>query len=106
MCSLIHPRPSHRSKLSSPDGTACRISLAISRGWPELAAGVLHQPIPDRRFGQDVLRLRRVVLELLPQVTHINAYVVTILGMRRSPHFAQNLPMREHLARVCNQQTE
>src|SRR5882757_6596171 len=104
MCSHIHPRPSHSSKLSSPDGTACRISLAISSGGgdPELAlaTGVLHQPIPHSRFGQDMFRLRGVILELLPQMSHVNAHIVTVLGMRRSPHFAQYLPMREHLAGI------
>ena len=47
---------------------------------PELAN---KQPISYRRFGQQVLRLRRIGFEFLPQVSHVNAQLVALPGVRR-----------------------
>ena len=53
------------------------------------------QPVAHGRLGQQVFGLRRVNFELLAQVTHVNAQVMALLGVRRSPDLAQQLPVRE-----------
>ena len=67
---------------------------------------VSHQSIAHRRLGQDVPGLSRVDLELLPQMPHVNPHVVAVLGVRGSPHFAQDLPMSEHFAGIGDEQAQ
>ena len=50
---------------------------------------LLVKPIADAGFGQDVARLRGVVLEFLPQVPHVDAQVVRTFRVARAPHLAQ-----------------
>ena len=66
----------------------------------------LHQPVSDRRLGQDMLGLRRIVLELLTQVAHVDPHVVAVLGVRGTPYLAQDLAVREHLAGVGDEQAQ
>ena len=47
-------------------------------GWLALILGV-HQPIANSCLRQQVLRLRWVNLEFLPQVTHVNSQVVGLV---------------------------
>src|ERR1700685_3324380 len=68
-----------------------------------LASRGLHQTIADRRLGQNMLGLRGIILELVPQMAHVNAHVVAVFGVRGSPDFAQDLPVREYLAGVGDQ---
>src|SRR3979411_2033615 len=49
---------------------------------------------------------RWIVLQFLPQMTHVYAHVVAILRVRRAPDFAQDLTVREHLAGVRDQQAQ
>src|ERR1700727_365933 len=71
-----------------------------------LRSGVLHQSIAHRRLGQNVLWLRGIVLEFLPQMSHVYTNIVAILGMRGSPYLAQDLSMRQHFAGIRDQKTE
>src|SRR6185312_5616559 len=61
------------------------------------------QPVAHRRFRQQVPGLRRIELQLLPQMPHVNAQVVALFGMRRPPDFAQELAVRQHAAHVGDQ---
>lgn len=61
------------------------------------------KPIADAGFGDQVLRLRRVFLELVLQAPNIDAQVMGVVGLVRSPHHAQQLGRRPDLAGVDNQ---
>ena len=83
--------------------TARRSQLKAERGSrPRL----LDQPITYRRFGQDVLGLRRIVLEFLPQMSHVNTHVMPILRVCGTPHLAQDLPMSEYFAGIGDEQCQ
>ena len=55
-----------------------------------------HKPVADSGLRQYMNRLRRIKLQLMAQVTHINPQVVLVLHISRSPYFAQQLLMRDH----------
>src|SRR5204863_7116498 len=40
-----------------------------------------HEPVADRRLGQQMLRLRGIVFELAPQMSHVNAHVMLVLDV-------------------------
>ena len=48
--------------------------------------------------------LRGIILQLLPQMTHVDPHVVAIRRVRGAPDFTQDLTMREYLAGICDQQ--
>ncbi len=62
------------------------------------------EAIADAGFGQDVAGLGGVRFEFLPQVSHVDADIVIALDVTRSPDFAEQVTMRQHLARVAEQQ--
>src|SRR5258708_1799822 len=90
--------------MSSSGHSVCRTLPAALRDSSN--SRVLHQSIAHGRFGQNVPGLRRVVLEFLPQMSHIYAHVVSVLGMRGPPYLAQDLSMREDFAGIGDQETE
>lgn len=54
-----------------------------------------YKAVADTGFGEDVLRPRRIVLDLLPEMPHIDANVVAVLGMGWAPNGLQELAMGE-----------
>ena len=62
------------------------------------------ESIADSGLGQDVARLGGISLELLPQARHIDADVVIALDEARSPDFAQQVPVRQHLADIAEKE--
>src|SRR4051794_24173205 len=64
------------------------------------------EPVPHARFREQVLRTRRVVLELAPQVLHVLPQVVGLLDVRRPPHLLQQLALAHEPAGVAEQQVE
>src|SRR5207244_34122 len=58
------------------------------------------EPVADAGLGQQIAWPGGVGLELAPQVRHVHAQVVRLLGGLRPPHLLQQLPMRDDLARV------
>src|SRR6266403_4317924 len=90
-------------------GTRCRSRICRPPGWTSirlrtssvhaaeharsgLNPSALDQAITDGGLGQDVFGLGGIVLQFVPQMSHVDAYVMPVLGMRRTPHFTQNLP--------------
>ena len=67
---------------------------------------LVHQPVADPGFGQQVFRLHRVGLQLLPELLHVDAQVVRVARVRRPPHFGQQLAVRHHHAEVLRQAGE
>ena len=65
------------------------------------------QPVADARLGQEMRGRAGIVLELVAQLRHVDAQV---LACRSSafgpPHLAQQLAVREHLARVLGERGE
>src|SRR5256885_1346309 len=51
------------------------------------------EPVTDARLGQEIARPRRVGLELAPQVRHVDAQIVRLLGGVRPPDLAEQLAM-------------
>src|SRR5260221_5562116 len=51
-------------------------------------------------------RPRRIVFELVAQLSHVDAQVVRLLDMRRPPDIAQQLALRDDLAEVARQHGE
>ncbi len=64
------------------------------------------QPISHPRLGDDMLRLRRIALQFPAQMRHVDAQIVMALHMGRPPHVAQQLPVRQHPARMAHQGRE
>ena len=50
-----------------------------------------------------MLRTRRIGLQLLPQVPHINAQIVAVLHRIRPPDLIEQLPLGQHLAGIIEQ---
>lgn len=61
------------------------------------------EPITDLKLGNQVLRLRGIVLELLTKIGHVDANVVRALDVPRPPDVQQQLAMRKHLAMPADQ---
>src|SRR5580693_1219996 len=94
--SIFRPRRSMSIPRRIYERRACTVPASVS--------SALYQPVPDRRFGQNMPGLRGIFLQLLPQVSHVYPHIVAVLGVRRPPDFAQDLTMREHLAGIGDQQ--
>src|ERR1700692_1895330 len=71
-----------------------------------LDPSALDQTITDGGLGQDVFGLGGIILQFVPQVSHVDAYVMPIVGMRGTPHLSQDLPVRQHLAGIRDQKSE
>ena len=63
----------------------------------------VHQPVADADLGQQVARPRRIGFDLAAQRAHVDAQVLRRFDMRRAPHLAQQLAMRQHLAAVARE---
>ena len=61
------------------------------------------EKVTDARFVDDQLRLRRIVLELLPERPDRDAQIVDLTILRGSPHRAQQVRMFEHAATMLRQ---
>src|SRR6266478_5063233 len=61
------------------------------------------QPVADPELGQYVGRPRRVGLQLLPQPANTDPEILDLLGLRRPPHLAQQLAVRQHLAGMSDE---
>lgn len=91
----------------SPFGEGSR-GLSLQRPW---SAGAPSGPAPERSLrpqavahpglGQQVARPRRVRLQFVSELAHVNAHVVELAGAR-PPHLAQELAMRQDLAGVLD----
>ena len=69
-------------------------------GWLQSEA------VADTDFCLQMMRLRWINFQLLPQVTDVNAQVVAALDVRRPPYLAQQLTMRHHLPGIGNERNQ
>jgi hypothetical protein len=60
------------------------------------------QSISHARPGDDVLRMCRIALQLVPKVPHVNAQIVVVLRLRWPPHFTEQMLMSEHASRMAH----
>src|ERR1035437_9261091 len=65
-----------------------------------ICALLQHKAIANSGFCDEVLGLRRIPLQFLPQMSHIDPQVVPALNMRWAPDVAQQLALSEHLTGV------
>src|SRR4029077_16259678 len=92
--SVTNPFP-HRG---SVDGS-CQCPMSKATTAPSCVrkqSPLRDEAVADARFGEQVARARGVHLELAAEVRHVDAQVVAVLDMRRSPDLAQQVAMREH----------
>src|SRR4051812_23700052 len=61
------------------------------------------QPISHTELGDEVSGLRRIDFELVSQLLDVDAQVVGVVLMRRSPHLPQKLLVRDYHAHVTRQ---
>src|SRR5450759_1549668 len=64
------------------------------------------KPIAHARLGEQEARARRVWLELVPQLLHVDAQVVRLVDVGRAPYFAQQMPVCQHHAGMPGQASE
>ena len=64
------------------------------------------EPVTHPKFRQDMGRAGRIGFQLLPQTADEYPKVLHLLGLRRSPDFAQQLAMRHHLAGMRHEMAE
>src|SRR6185312_8936957 len=64
------------------------------------------QPVTDSGLGHEMRRPDRVALELVAQLLHVNAQVMRIGGVRRSPHLRQQLAMRDDHAGMLGERRQ
>src|SRR5262245_26185658 len=72
--------------------------------WVDHSA--LRDPIANARFGQHYFRIVRMLFNFLPKLADVNAQVLRIFGMRRTPHRGQNLLVSHHASRVFRQERQ
>ena len=71
-----------------------------------MALFLWHKPVADAGFREQMYRLGRIRLQLLPQVPHIDPQIVAVFNGVWSPHLAQQLPLGQHFARVVQQRRQ
>src|SRR5215471_9811035 len=99
-CPSASPHP--RSSVWESCSLDLRAHWATLRACPSGSRLEL-ETIPDAGLGEYVPGLRRIRLELLPQMRDVDADVVAALDEAWTPDLAQQMPMREHLPRVRDQ---
>src|SRR5262245_50219941 len=67
---------------------------------------VRDEAISDAGFGDQVARSHRIGFELLAQLLHVDAQVMRVLDVRRAPHLAQELAVRDHHPEVLGEAAE
>src|SRR5262249_662759 len=78
---------------------AARMATLIPLPWPSFG----EQAIADAGLGEQVLRARRVLLELAPEMRHVDAQVVRLALRVGPPHLAQELALRHDPSGVAHQ---
>src|ERR1700730_3532270 len=71
-----------------------------------LNPSALDQTITHGGLGQDVFGLGGIILQFVPQVSHVDAYVMPVVGMRGTPYLTQDLPVRHHLAGIRDEKSQ
>lgn len=66
------------------------------RSEPRYLSWRQHQSIADGSFRLQIFRLGRVVLQFLPEMSHIDAQIVPAFRVRRPPHLTQQLRVCDH----------
>ena len=64
------------------------------------------EPTAHARLGEQEARARRIGLELVPQLLHVDAQVMRLVDIERAPCFAQKVPVRQHHAGMPSQASE
>jgi transposase len=70
---------------------------------PVVVALEIDKTIPDSAFGQNVLRVCRVLFDLLAQIGDIEPQVVRLIAVLRTPHLAQELLVGHHIPGILHQ---
>jgi hypothetical protein len=63
----------------------------------------LGNPIPNPRFSQNDTWIVGALLNLLSKLPDIDAKILSILSMRRTPHGGENLLVGHHASRMLGQ---
>lgn len=45
------------------------------------------EPIADTELSEQIARLRRIWFHFVPQLAHVDAHVMMLVDMQRTPHF-------------------
>ena len=64
------------------------------------------EAVANACLSDQVLGSCRIIFEFLPQVPHVDAQVVAALHIGRSPDVAQELPVRQHLSWMAQEDRE
>src|SRR5207344_658702 len=95
-------RATARRRAGHPGNAGGRKAGALTtrsnRGSAEPLA--LSDPIPNPRLGQNDTGVVGAFLNLLSQLPDIDAKILGIFGMCRSPHRSENLLVRHHASGV------
>ena len=61
-------------------------------------SAVVLQPVTDPGFGQNMPRPLGIGLQLLAQLTYVDAQILDVAPGFKPPHLAKQMPVREDLA--------
>ena len=64
---------------------------------------ILHQAVSYARLGKEVARTSGVWFQFAAELRHVDAQVLSLFTMLRSPHFDEQLPLRNHLPGMSNE---
>src|SRR2546429_76342 len=89
-------------------GGAARARGVSRRGVvaAEPARLLRREAVAHTRLGQEIPGAGGLGLELVAQVRQVDAHVVGLVGMRRPPDVAEQLRVRDHLARVPDERRQ
>src|SRR5262245_46109766 len=72
----------------------------------DLKFSVFRNSISDPRLRQNEPGVVGVVFDLLPQLADVDAKILRVFGMRRTPNRSQNLLVGQHAAGVPREERE
>ena len=82
---LLHSETCPKASLFFANGGA-RDNATWQTSWPIRLA---HKTVADAGFSQDIFRTSWIILDLLPEMSHINTNVMTVFDMGWSPNGLQ-----------------
>src|SRR5271166_5176405 len=87
--------------------STCCADSAESAQQPDVRReGLRLETVAHARFGQQMVGMRRIVLEFASQLRQIHAQVMGLGGIRRSPHFFEEFLAADQLAAIADQYLE
>jgi hypothetical protein len=60
------------------------------------------EPIAHSGLGEQEARARRIRLEFVPQLFHVDAQIMRLVDVGGAPDFAQQMPILSYIMQACD----